>query len=826
MDFPDDDASMPMDDASDELDYYQTRQDELTREQRRPNPPAPLMGPMEGATRIPVAFKHCNTAVRSSGSSFKVTCGQGGCTLARTITSTKWAYGHILRELGHEVRPCSMSLADYRKVDPDWVQQLELLHVQSASKRKNRDSNGSGGKKAASKKAIAAIRSGNTTEAASILSGSTPGSSLDGDQASRASPASALTPSPIGWAMLSPEEKRRRRQICQEKWDLAFAVDGLAYHLASSETFRDALESTCQVPDFRLHCRQTMAGPGLQKMSIKADANKQIRLNEGLQTGFVHVTDGWRSKNKKNFHNHILLSMMGPVYVKLVDVTGESGAGENIAAEVLKVQNNLLPYHVQKAVTMGVTDTPSANRKAWRLLEAELPRQIWMNCMLHEVGLFFKEVMTKVGVVRKLSVSCLQVVKWFNNHGEILKLFRAAVRAEVEHGTSLTSRQLNIGFYQPGDTRMASTFRMAHRMSILRPVLTAVGASAEFDSASQKALKAWSDAQKDPLKKVPKDPRGVYRDVVKHNITSIEWYDEINGFIKIMKAPMYLMRLMDSGSPCIGKVYYSCCLVDKYIRVAVAMGKTSYAQAVHDIFMKRWKRWHRPIHTLAYALDPCYHGHDLDETEMTDVTAALKKLVGAGWAGLKVELTSWRGTAAHTEDEVWAEADSVHGWQWWSNFGDGFPKVKPIAVQVLSKCPSASATEWNWSDVGHTLNKSSQHMLTSSLNAKVNVRAMQRLNKNVKGCKVLLTKLPTMDIFLDELVGEIQKEAIAGGVDLDNAGDDDGSEEEEEEESGSEPDDEQIEADVMAEDLEELYELPSRNSALETALEEAVNADF
>ena len=79
---------------------------------------------------------------------------------------------------------------------------------------------------------------------------------------------------------------------------------------------------------------------------------------------------------------------------------------------------------------------------------------------------------------------------------------------------------------------------------------------------------------------------------------------------------------------------------------------------------------------------------------------------------------------------------------------------------------------------------------------------------------------------MHDLVGEIQKEAIAGGVDLDNAGDDDGSEEEEEEESGSEPDDEQIEADVMAEDLEELYELPSRNSALETALEEAVNADF
>ena len=62
-----------------------------------------------------------------------------------------------------------------------------------------------------------------------------------------------------------------------------------------------------------------------------------------------------RSKNKKNFHNHILLSMMGPVYVKLVDVTGESGAGENIAAEVLKVQKGNSKRIVKMPLTFSRT---------------------------------------------------------------------------------------------------------------------------------------------------------------------------------------------------------------------------------------------------------------------------------------------------------------------------------------------------------------------------------------------------------------------------------------------------------------------------------------
>ena len=243
-----------------------------------------------------------------------------------------------------------------------------------------------------------------------------------------------------------------------------------------------------------------VGGTGLVRLNVQANKFKEERLQEGCRTGFVHISDGWRSGNKKSYHNHILLSALGPVYLRLVDKTGESGTGEGVADEIVKVQE-ALSADTRAAITMGITDTPSANRKAWRLLEALIPGQLWMGCMCHEVSLFFKECLGKVQYMRQLAVQGLQVVKWFNNHSEILKLFREGVQSEVQHGSSLTTRQLAIGFYMPGDTRMASAFRMLFRITVLRKVLVAVGNSAEYQASSQKALKAWSDAQSDPSKK-------------------------------------------------------------------------------------------------------------------------------------------------------------------------------------------------------------------------------------------------------------------------------------------------------------------------------------
>ena len=73
----------------------------------------------EGSNAVPPAFKHCKSRTRTAGSNWQVSCGLSGCSITRTTTSTKWGYGHVLRQIGYDVRPCKVSLREYRLLDPE-----------------------------------------------------------------------------------------------------------------------------------------------------------------------------------------------------------------------------------------------------------------------------------------------------------------------------------------------------------------------------------------------------------------------------------------------------------------------------------------------------------------------------------------------------------------------------------------------------------------------------------------------------------------------------------------------------------------------------------
>lgn len=93
---------------------------------------------------------------------------------------------------------------------------------------------------------------------------------------------------------------------------------------------------------------------------------------------------------------------------------------------------------------------------------------------------------------------------------------------------------------------------------------------------------------------------------------------EIECFITCTKSAVYLLRLVDGQTPVLGKFYYCCALLDKHLRIMKEAGTVPYIDQMRSIFMKRWKRWHRPIHTFAYAVDPCYQEHELTRHEKAD----------------------------------------------------------------------------------------------------------------------------------------------------------------------------------------------------------------
>lgn len=172
----------------------------------------------------------------------------------------------------------------------------------------------------------------------------------------------------------------------------------------------------------------------------------------------------------------------------------------------------------------------------------------------------------------------------------------------------------------------------------------------------------------------------------------------------------------------------------------------------------------------------------------------IKTLSPANWTAAKVEFDRWRTSGQSIfPPEVWTAADEHHGYQWWFSFGDDFRYLNDLAIRVLSKPISASACEFNWSDVSHVISKKSNRLSDKSIEAKVNVRAMHRLEESVDR-KVLLGNIPRLDDFLDALVNEAIEHTANAGDDVPDA--------EELEEDSSDDEDYDVVGEVGEEDAD------------------------
>ena len=171
----------------------------------------------------------------------------------------------------------------------------------------------------------------------------------------------------------------------------------------------------------------------MERMNEKANAYKEIRLKTSVDMGYVITGDGYKSSTKRKYNNHILVGVSGPIYLGLVDVTGDGGTGDDVFTEFDDVLASL-DEDVREATLIGILDTPSCNRKAWRLLMEKHPRMIWCGCMAHEISLLMKDIMG-IAMSRQLYARCLALYKWVMHHNALLGIFKAKVREvfDVEH---------------------------------------------------------------------------------------------------------------------------------------------------------------------------------------------------------------------------------------------------------------------------------------------------------------------------------------------------------------------------------------------------------
>ena len=170
---------------------------------------------------------------------------------------------------------------------------------------------------------------------------------------------------------------KKMLQDYHDAWDMVLFVHNLPFSVISTPEFKKAIALTKQCPTFVPCGRDTLSMSHLDKQDASATSFNIASLAKMRRFGFVLTDDGYKSKTKRQYHNCILITVNGPIFLGLKDVTGEGGTGVDVFDEFVAIQLELDP-HDQEAIMLGILDTPSVNVKAWKLLMKKYPKQVWI----------------------------------------------------------------------------------------------------------------------------------------------------------------------------------------------------------------------------------------------------------------------------------------------------------------------------------------------------------------------------------------------------------------------------------------------------------------
>ena len=638
-------------------------------------------------------------------------------------------------------------------------------------------------------------------------------------------------------------------QAGHDSWALFFFEHSIPFRCISSDSFKKAVAATASIAPgaFTPHNRQTLASSDLTRMDDAARAFDEHAIDTGMAYGFTMTGDGMSSSkaHKKAYHNFILGTVTGPLLLDMKDTTGKPCKAEDVCADFKEAINRLSPA-CQARLFFLFLDTPSVNRKAWQLLEKLFPHLMCGGCMSHEISLLMTDV-CKLTYSRELIRDCSELYKWFVNHGTLLAIFNKHVESYYTHkqnalpqgdaaGRRRCASRKKMMLKKPGDTRMLSAFKTIFRNAIvLKPILVACFADAEYDAAAQKIMKAYNASTKKTANKYKKRRRGEsdFKDPMKTLWGSSDAVGYANAAVWCQStvAIVYLHRVVDTHAPTLHRVYYGCCLIDKFLRCLTDLdSNAAWLEEFSNLFAKRWGRWHRPYHTAAYAFNPEYFSHKLTLLEEQDVSITLRRLKGEAdgeetyqaWKQLKANL-------ARVPPGVLAAVGPAH--EWWENNAhhllflndpskggkDGRAELLQDAGRILcGQMSSASAAEQGevgWSAVKTIETSLRGALLTGTTKKCLHVKGWQWALKERDLCKV------SADIFdmLDQQVSDTQDLAAEQGLDegADDAAapEEEAAAEEDEAEAAAAPEEEAAEeedaaasAGVWAEDLSDSEE--------------------
>ena len=270
-----------------------------------------------------------------------------------------------------------------------------------------------------------------------------------------------------------------------------------------------------------------------------------------------------------------------------------------------------------------VTDTPSVNAKAWSLIEEESPHLLANPCIFHCINLFFKhnikgdksdraDPRVPIPEFEDAEAWTKELEQFFTN----VEMPRACLLAECEaEWPSKGPRRMR----KYSDTRAANSFKVWHRALRLRICLDRVLSNKKY-LLWEAAVKGTDD--KSRCQRIRAIIADMYTD---------RW--ELLAEIVSALSPAYkLLRLVDSFTPAVGKVYYNALRVEEHFNELVLDNPvTGWCESLRDYWTADWGYMHVDMHSLGFCVDPEYHSHlkDMDGTVWNEFVRCAERMLQA-----------------------------------------------------------------------------------------------------------------------------------------------------------------------------------------------------
>ncbi|XP_061994995.1 uncharacterized protein LOC133712901 [Rosa rugosa] len=524
---------------------------------------------------------------------------------------------------------------------------------------------------------------------------------------------------------------------------------GIPFHTIDNDCFKKFVEAVGQFgPGYRPPSQYQLREPLLKEEIERTRQSLKKQEEEWGLNGCSIMIDVWTDR-KRSMMNLCVNCKKGTTFLSSKEDSAEAHTGLYIYEYVDKCIKKVGPQNVVQVVTDN-----ASNNMAGDLLKLKRPNIFWTSCATHTLNLMFHGIGNQPrfkGVIEKAKAFTIFIYA----HHKTLALMRKFTKKR--------------DIVRPGVTRFATSFLSLQSLVEKKWELRAMVVSDEWDdckhSISMKGKAAYA------------------------TILSASFWNGVTLYLKVVAPLVKLFRLVyGDKKPSMGFVYGELLKAKEEIKEAFKNQEVNYCPILEIIDDKARDRLDSPLHLVAYLLNPYYTYKDQsiqnNEVVMDAFFTCVEKFfpdnIETQSVVTNIELGKYmnkKGGFGRVLAKVGCanNDDNYDPVGWWSNYGNGVPKLQRMAIRILSLTTSSSGCERNWSTFEgiHTkkMNRRDTTRLSNLIYVQFNAKIINKKRREKeRGVDVLLANEASMaqgwivdggdeKVELGEMVGE------ASGVD-------------------------------------------------------------